>query len=46
MDQTVGSGSDNLVLRISQDAYRGSAQYTIRVDGGADRRHSYRGLTP
>ena len=33
MDQTVGSGSDNLVLRISQDAYRGSAQYTIRVDG-------------
>jgi hypothetical protein len=33
MDQTVGSGSDSLVLRINQDAYRGSAQYTIRVDG-------------
>jgi hypothetical protein len=33
MDQTVGNGPDSLVLRISQDAYRGSAQYTVRVDG-------------
>ena len=30
---TAGSGSDALVLRISQDAYRGSAQYTVKVDG-------------
>ena len=30
---TVGSGSDTLVLRISQDAYQGSAQYTVSVDG-------------
>jgi Ca-dependent carbohydrate-binding module xylan-binding len=33
MDQTAGSGPDSLVLRISQDAYRGNAQYTIPVDG-------------
>ncbi|RAI59627.1 carbohydrate-binding domain-containing protein [Roseicella frigidaeris] len=32
---TLGSGSDALVLRISQDAYLGSAQYTIAVDGVA-----------
>ncbi len=30
---TVGSGPDTLVLRISQDAYLGSAQYTVAVDG-------------
>ena len=30
---TIGSGSDSLVLRISQDAYQGSAQYTVSVDG-------------
>ena len=29
----LGSGSDTLALRISQDAYNGSAQYTISVDG-------------
>ncbi len=27
------SGSDQLVLKISQDAYQGNAQYTIAVDG-------------
>jgi beta-glucanase (GH16 family) len=31
--QTIGAGSDSLVLRISQDAYQGNAQYTISVDG-------------
>ncbi|MEN0077352.1 MAG: carbohydrate-binding domain-containing protein, partial [Paracraurococcus sp.] len=30
---TLGSGSDALVLKISQEAYQGSAQYTIAVDG-------------
>jgi Tol biopolymer transport system component len=30
---TIGSGSDSLVLRVSQDAYQGSAQYTVSVDG-------------
>ncbi|TCZ63633.1 carbohydrate-binding domain-containing protein [Roseicella aquatilis] len=30
---SVGSGSDSLVLKVSQDAYQGSAQYTISVDG-------------
>jgi hypothetical protein len=30
---TVGSGSDTLVLKVSQDAYNGDAQYTISVDG-------------
>ncbi|WP_207791821.1 carbohydrate-binding domain-containing protein [Siccirubricoccus phaeus] len=30
---TLGSGSDSLVLKISQDAYDGNAQYTISVDG-------------
>ncbi len=30
---TVGSGPDALVLRIAQDAYQGSAQYTVSVDG-------------
>ncbi len=30
---TVGSGSDTLSLRVTQDAYQGSAQYTVSVDG-------------
>ncbi|MFC0388996.1 carbohydrate-binding domain-containing protein, partial [Muricoccus vinaceus] len=30
---TIGSGSDALVLKISEDAYNGHAQYTIKVDG-------------
>jgi glucose/arabinose dehydrogenase len=30
---TVGSGPDTLVLKISQDAFQGSAQYTVSVDG-------------
>jgi Ca2+-binding RTX toxin-like protein len=30
---TAGSGSDTLVLKISQDAWQGSAQYTVRIDG-------------
>jgi len=30
---TLGSGADSLVLKISQDAYNGDAQYTISVDG-------------
>ena len=33
MNQTVGSGADKLVLRISQDAYQGNAQFTVSVDG-------------
>ncbi|WP_052213765.1 nucleoside hydrolase-like domain-containing protein [Belnapia sp. F-4-1] len=33
MVKTIGSGSDALVLKISQDAWNGSAQYTVRVDG-------------
>ncbi|MGG5817692.1 right-handed parallel beta-helix repeat-containing protein [Falsiroseomonas sp. HW251] len=28
-----GSGTDTLVLKISQDAWNGSAQYTVSVDG-------------
>ena len=28
-----GSGSDCLVLRVAQDAFRGSAKYTVSVDG-------------
>ncbi len=32
---TIGSGPDTLVLHISQDAYNGSAQYAISVDGVA-----------
>jgi hypothetical protein len=31
--QTVGSGPDSLVLKVSQDAWQGSAQYTVSVDG-------------
>jgi hypothetical protein len=30
---TIGNGEDSLVLEISQDAYRGDAQYIIKVDG-------------
>ena len=30
---SIGSGADRLVLLISQDAWQGSAQYTISVDG-------------
>ncbi|WP_018260958.1 carbohydrate-binding domain-containing protein [Methylobacterium sp. WSM2598] len=30
---TVGAGSDQLLLQISQDAYQGDAQYTVSVDG-------------
>ncbi len=30
---TAGTGSDSLILKISQDAYNGSAQYTVKVDG-------------
>ncbi len=30
---TLGSGADQLLLKISQDAYQGDAQYTLSVDG-------------
>ncbi|RYE96856.1 MAG: hypothetical protein EOO77_40160, partial [Oxalobacteraceae bacterium] len=30
---SIGSGSDTLVLKISEDAYNGDAQYTVSVDG-------------
>ena len=30
---TIGFGSDKLVLKVSQDAYKGDAQYTVSVDG-------------
>ncbi|MGE5538042.1 MAG: carbohydrate-binding domain-containing protein [Gemmatimonas sp.] len=33
VDRTIGTGPDALVLKISQDAYLGDAQYTITVDG-------------
>jgi hypothetical protein len=33
VELTAGSGADSLVLKISQDAYQGSAQYTVSVDG-------------
>ncbi len=29
----IGSGADTLLLKISQDAWNGSAQYTVSVDG-------------
>ena len=32
-DSDFGAGPDRLVLRISQDAWRGDAQYTVSVDG-------------
>jgi hypothetical protein len=31
--KTIGSGTDTLVLKISEDAYNGHALYTISVDG-------------
>ncbi|WP_431267183.1 right-handed parallel beta-helix repeat-containing protein [Dankookia sp. P2] len=31
--QTIGSGSDELVLKLSQDYFQGNAQYTVAVDG-------------
>ena len=31
--KTIGSGSDALVLKISQDVYLAGAQYTVSVDG-------------
>ncbi|GAA0600081.1 hypothetical protein GCM10009416_42620 [Craurococcus roseus] len=30
---TAGSGPDSLVLRVSQDAYQGAAEYAVLVDG-------------
>jgi hypothetical protein len=30
---TIGSGPDSLVLRITQDAWAGNADYVVRVDG-------------
>jgi len=33
MVQTIGSGADSLALKISQDAWNGSATYTVSVDG-------------
>ena len=30
---SVGTGADSLLLRISQDAWHGSAQYSVTVDG-------------
>lgn len=30
---TIGSGADSLMLKVSQDAYQGDAQYTVSVDG-------------
>ncbi len=30
---TVGSGLDTLALKVSEDAYRGNAQFTVSVDG-------------
>lgn len=30
---TVGSGADTLVLKVSQDAYQGNAQFTVSLDG-------------
>ena len=29
----IGEGSDRIVLRVSQDVYNGSVQYTVSVDG-------------
>ena len=33
VNTTLGTGPDKLVLHISEDAYRGDAQYTVAVDG-------------
>ena len=29
----IGTGSDTLTLRITQDAYQGDSQYAVYVDG-------------
>ena len=29
----IGAGTDEFVLRVQQDAYQGSAQYTVSIDG-------------
>lgn len=33
LTQTIGSGSDSLSIRISQDAWNGDAQYAVYIDG-------------
>ncbi|MFT8247390.1 Calx-beta domain-containing protein, partial [Roseomonas sp. BN140053] len=33
LTNTVGSGADTLLLRLSEDAYQGHAQFTVSVDG-------------
>ena len=33
VNTTIGSGSDLLVLKITQDAYQGNSQYAVYVDG-------------
>ncbi|MGG5808492.1 carbohydrate-binding domain-containing protein [Falsiroseomonas sp. CW058] len=33
MNQRLGSGPDEVLLAISQDAYRGDARYTVSIDG-------------
>src|SRR3712207_4432253 len=33
VDTALGEGPDSIVLLVSQDAYNGSAQYTVSVDG-------------
>ena len=44
---TVGTGADKLVLSMSEDAYKGDAQYTVSVDGkqvgGVQTAHSAHG---
>ena len=30
---TIGSGSDTVVLKVSQDAYQGNAKFTVSLDG-------------
>lgn len=32
-DTAIGSGPDTLVLRVSEDAYEGDAEFTVEVDG-------------
>lgn len=34
-DRTIGTGKRKLALRVTQDAYQGSCQYTVAVDGVA-----------
>ena len=31
--ETIGSGQDAVVLKVSQDAFRGDARYTVSIDG-------------